>query len=160
MWQVVLGGVIALSGVLLTEWLTRLRDRSDTIRANTKALAFAVPIFTAFYSSHPGTPKPDDDYFGPFWTHREKVFSMLNQLRFLPRWPMRNAKAIRENAEQLLTMLTAVELRYGRDTPLEEGEQLAISAHDNLHSLVFGAVPPPDEELDRYLREGFQMPAD
>ena len=53
MWQVVLGAATALAGVVLTGWLTTLRDHRDRIRASTGALAFSIPIFVAFYSDHP-----------------------------------------------------------------------------------------------------------
>ena len=160
MWEVVLGAAVALVGVVLTNWLTTLRDDRNRIRVSTKTLAFSIPILTGFYSDHPDSPQIDADYFGPYWNHRQEVLSMLNELRWLPRWPMRNARPIRENAKQLLLMLTAVEQRSQKGIAATPNDQFAIIAHDKLHYLVFGLKAPPDDELDRYVRYGFTMPED
>lgn len=159
MWQVILGGAIALGGVLVAEWLARRRDRLDKIRMATAGVAFALPILTAYYSEHPDSPRPENDYSGHFWTLRERLFTMLGELRFLPRWPMRNAVAIRENATTLATMLAAAQIRYYNGQPLTVREQAAISFHDELHSLVFQAEPSNDQLRD-YVADGFPMPVD
>ena len=160
MWEVVLGAAVALAGIVLTSWLTTLRDDLNRIRASARALAFSIPILTGFYSDHPDSPRMDTDYWGPSWTHREEVLSMLNELRWLPRWPMRNAKAIKKNAKLLLVMLTAMHMRQQKDIAATLNDQIAITAHSKLHSLVFGLKPPSYDELNHYVRNGFTIPED
>lgn len=162
MWEVILGAAVALAGVMLTNWLTVLRDARNSIRANTEGLAFSIPILVGFYSDHPESPQVDTDYFGRYWTHRQEALRMLNELRRLPRWPIRNARAIRQNAGQILLMLMAIELRSegGIAATPEDQIQIAMNFHDKVHFLVFGLKPPQDEELDHYVRNGFTIPED
>ena len=161
MWEVVLGAAVALAGVVLTNWLTTVRDARNRIRANTSALAFSMPIYTGFYSAHPESPQMDSDYFGHYWRCRQEVLGMLTELRWLPRWPMRDTRAIRENAKHLLVMLTAMNLRWGEGTAATRSDQLAIVDHfTRLHYLVFGLKPSSDDELERYVRNGFSIPED
>ena len=160
MWQVIIGGAIALSGVLFAEWLRAVQDRRDRVRSDAAALAFALPVLNAHYSESrsPSAPRVDADYFGDFWQLREKVLALLNELRWLPHWPSRNSKAIRETAALLLTLEVAVELRFHDGLKLTMQDQLVLGVHNNLHSLVFGVDPVPKAELDRYVSEGFEMP--
>lgn len=160
MWEVVLGAAVALAGVVLTNWLIALRDARNRIRANTSALAFSMPIYTGFYSDDPDSPQMDSDYFGQYWTCRQEVLGMLGELRWLPSWPMRNARAIRENATLLLVMLTAMNMRRNQGIAATRNDQVAIVFRDKLHDLVFGLKPPPDDELERYVRNGFAIPED
>ena len=155
MWQVLLGGGLVLTGVLLAEWLARGRDRVERVRANVLQLAFSTAIFTSYYSEHPDSPVPDSDYSGPYWSLRESVYRMLGELRYLPQWPMRNAKEIRETAETMLTLLTAVELRFHQGQLLTLEEQAAISLKNNLHSLTFGLGVTPQDKLKKYTDHGF-----
>lgn len=160
MWEVVLGAAIALGGVALTHWLTTLRDNRNRIRACAQELAFSIPILTGFYVDHPDSPQMGTDYFDPSWRLRQEALTMLNDLRWLPRWPLRNAKAIRENAEQLVLLLTAVAMRSQRGIAATPYDQFAISTHNKLHQLVFGLEPPSADELDRYVQSGFTLPED
>lgn len=160
MWEVVLGAAVALAGVVLTNWLTTVRDARNRIRVSTVALAFSIPIYIGFYSDDPDSPRMDADYFGRYWTQREEVLSKLIELRWLPRWPIRNARAIRQNAQQLLLMLTAINLRSQDGVAATVNDQVAVGLHNELHSLVFGLEPLPKDELDRYVREGFTLPED
>jgi len=159
-WEVVLGAAIALGGVVLTHCLTTLRDTRNRIRACAQELAFSIPILTGFYVDHPDSPQMGTDYFGPSWSLRQEALTMLNDLRWLPRWPLRNAEAIRENAEQLVLLVTAMALRSQRGIRATLSDQLAISTHNKLHQLVFGLEPPSADELDRYVRDGFTVDED
>ena len=161
MWEVVLGAAVALAGVVLTNWLTTLRDARNRIRANTSALMFSMPIYAAFYSAHPESPQMESDYFGHYWRLRQEVLGMLTELRWLPRWPMSDARSIRENAKLLLVMLTAMNLRWHEGTAVTPSDQFAITDHfTRLRDLVFGLKPASDDELKRYVRNGFAIPED
>lgn len=156
----IIGGLVVLTGVVLAEWLARSRELRSKVREIASGLAFDMPILMAYYADDPGSPTlGHDDFHGEFWRLRKEVFGGLTVLRTLPRWPMRNARMIRENSELLATMLTAVSLRSMRDLQLSRDDQVAIVAHDNLHSLVFGATPVSADQLDRYDKEGFSLPA-
>lgn len=155
MWQTIIGAAVALAGVLAADWLARNRERRLRIQSNVLELANATPIFTAYYSADPNSPQPDSDYFGSYWTLREQVFRKLGELRYLPRWPMKNAKAIRQEAESMMVYLIAVEFRAQRGIFLSRREQASIHMKHNLHQLVFG-LDTPDQDLLRKLdEEGF-----
>lgn len=154
------GGLVVLIGVVAAELLIRSRETRGEVRAIVSSLAFDMPILMAYYSDDPEAPalRPGD-YHGPFWQLRKDVFTGLNQLRTLPRWPMRNAGKIRKNAELLATLATAAQLRSVRGLPLTRDDQVVIATSDQLHTLVFGTKPVSHDELDRLVKEGFAEPS-
>jgi len=157
----IIGGLVVSIGVVLAEWLIRSRERRSKVRKIVSGIAFDMPILTAYYSDDPEAPRLEPgDYHGEFWRLRQDVLGGLNDLRTLPRWPMKNAKMIRANAEQLVALLTAATLRSTRGLRLSRADQVAITAHDRLHSLVFGTEPVSKDLVDHYSQEGFSMPSD
>ena len=123
-------------------------------------MAFSIPRLTSYYSSVAGSPSPDSDYDSHYWRTHEEVISALNEIRVLPRWPMQNARAVRDNATDLLRVLVAVEFRYNDGFLLTKEDQLAVSMHSRLHELVFRAGPIDDSVFDAYVRDGIPMPPD
>ena len=156
MWQTVIGAGVALVGVLFAEWLARHRRRTLKVQANILDLAFSTPILTAYYSDHPDSPSPDSDYSGPYWTLRQSVFRQLGELRYLPRWPTKNAAKIRDEAEEIMLHLVAIEMRAQKGKLLSVHEQAAIHMKHDLHGLAFGLGVLDQDRLKQLEDEGFE----
>jgi hypothetical protein len=97
-WQSIVGGAIGgatvLLGVLVAEWLTRVRERRDRINDSLfNVLQFSILL----------TVEDTTKVTPHMWIERVTPFQIeVGRLGRQARWPMRNAKEIRQEVHEIL----------------------------------------------------------
>jgi hypothetical protein len=131
----IVGGSAALA-VVLTEWLTRIRTRTDEVRRATRDIIISLPYVTVAIGEH---LDPVDTSIGSPWSERqERVTALLGLIDTSARWPQRHARRIRAD-------FWSEGLRLPRDMLLD------ISAV-GLRQAVFGSRQTLEKEIDSYRR--------
>jgi hypothetical protein len=108
-----ISGLTILVGVIVADWLKRLRDRIDASRRAGSVIAENVRYFLDYLAGH--VLEGPDFAFGAEKSDDEKIFMKdydffmreLENLAESPRWPQRNAKQIRKAAHQLTICIVA-----------------------------------------------------
>jgi len=76
-------------------------------------------------------------------------------VRVRARWPLRNAAAIRAEAEDLAVRLAAAQIRWmQKRSPIRSGEEHEISGA-GLYAAVFKGAKTLDDALSFYEKHGF-----
>lgn len=150
-----LGGAVVLVGIVLSEWLTRLRGRRFRLEDVLSELGMLTAHVVAGVSEHrqsTGEPVP-----APGWRDKaERCRYLCVEARRLPRWPMRRARQIRREAEDLAARLAAVELNFDLEGRLVRlGEVYELTTLDLAHA-AFRSQRTLDDRIAYYRTEGFE----
>lgn len=152
MLQGIVGGLTVVLGVVLAEWLQRMRQRDDQVRGATLELAMLMP--------HVVWPLLDTEYgrsadtsVGSRWSdQREHAVRLLNVIRVTARHGQRRRKRIISHANDLSARLVAAELDlFGQGLRLPRQSVLDLTTAD-LYAAVFGKREPIDDEIAKYRR--------
>lgn len=159
----IVGGLFVLIGVLVAEWLARVGSDRRSIAGDVQLLGRSHPVLLMYYSDVPDSPQvprsPESDQSHEYWQIRRETLLALFNLRVQPRWPMRRARRIRENATHLLRLTMAAEFRYQNGTPLKTADVVFITSESCLAGLLSRRSSPIDNDaFDRYVTDGFPRP--
>jgi hypothetical protein len=151
----VISGVVIVTGILATEWLTRVRNRSDAIRSATHVVAMRMPVALAYMSDHP--PSAQRVEFGTAgWNAYQEVQAALVEIDAASRHRgIRHREAIRHAHEDLTARLFAAWYRcVTRGLYVTDEERLYFGT-ERLTSAVFGERKPFDDKFNHYIKDGF-----
>ena len=159
-------GLTILLGVIVADWLKRLRDRIEASRRTASVILEAVQNFVDYLSRHVLTSV--GSAFGAERSPDEKEFldavafltKELEALADLPRWPQRGAKEMRKIAHQLFICVLANLYHCGSAKVLlnpDDGKELnnlAFDLRDLTHTTLdrhtlLNSVPEKRKELER-----------
>lgn len=140
----VFGGLTVLVGVLVTEWLVRTRERQRRLDQALHDMEVAsVPMF--------GPPKGATREETRRWY--SQFLRAIYDLRREVGWPIRNAKAIREELDQIEIRLTLAAAKLRKGTT-EEWPKLGEVMGKDIRRLVTD-TRRPDSINDALRAEGF-----
>lgn len=146
---VIVGGSAALA-VVLTEWLTRIRARTDVVQRSAREIAMTLPYVVVGMSE--GATPVDTSLGSQWFEKRERVQELLGVVLVSVRWPQRRAARIRACAIDLIARTTAAEMDFILDG-LRLPRSVAVDVmSSDLHAAVFGARKPLDKVIDSYRR--------
>jgi hypothetical protein len=150
-----LAGLVVVLGVVLTEWLTRIRTRGHEVGQAAHDLVINLPIALLYMSSAP----PDDDKPGfgsKAWEANQRVTDAMFRIdRLTRRRPMRHRQAIRRELDDLSARFTALEVRnYQGQMYTARDLQLRVNAGRLFQAAVGDREGPLDEAIERYIESG------
>ena len=151
----VISGAVIVAGILITEWLTRVRNRSDAIRTATHIVVMRLPVALAYMSDNP--PSAQRVEFGTAgWNAYQEVQAALVEIDAASRHRgIRHRIVIRDAHEDLTARLFAAWYRcVTRGLYLTEEERLTFGT-ERLTSAVLGERQPFDDRFNRYIKDGF-----
>jgi hypothetical protein len=108
----------------------------------------------ALWDSLPG--ERPDTAMGSAWSNRrDRIIHLLGEVRFMARWPMRNARAIRAIAEDLTARIGAADSSWFESRkPLTFEDIVNISDH-GLIAVVMPKRAVVEREVEHYKKHGF-----
>ncbi|MFZ2057019.1 MAG: hypothetical protein WAV54_06395 [Acidimicrobiales bacterium] len=151
----VIAGVVVLGGIVLAEWLVRLRDRRDRIREAVKRLVMGLPIFMADASRSPA----GDATFArgtEAWRQYQEVVIAMNEIDVAVRPPfLKGRREIRDANDDIMARTLAVfSLHHAGTSATMPDLYGMIDATARLSKAVLGDREPIDALYQRYLRQG------
>ena len=151
-----LSGGVVLTGVYLTEHLTRRRTRDALLREDLQRANVLLPAGLAFLSPDP----PDSRRFeigSPGWDVDEQVTFLLLRMEATARdYPGDKGRRLREALEDVTARYAAAKVRhYARGLTLSIDERLAINLSDVSAALLPERPMLLDDAIKRYVAEGY-----
>jgi hypothetical protein len=105
-------GLTIIFGVLVADWLKRLRDRIESSRRTASVILVKLGEFMDYLVCHTlegdlldGVEKSRDEK--EFIACFNEIIQEIETLAELPRWPQQNARQIRESANHLVICILA-----------------------------------------------------
>jgi len=148
-------GAVILLGILLTEQLTHVRNRTDEVRASTHLVVMQLPIAIAYMSTTP----PSDrrvEFGSDGYLVYQSVTSALVEIDVATRHRgVRSRRKIRQAQEDLSARLSAAYFRCVSRRQYLTNEERYNFPTDVLHSAVFGSRKDFDDKFKQYLADGF-----
>jgi hypothetical protein len=153
-----IGGAVVLLGIGLTEWLRRIGDRRRQLENAVHDLNIWLPIWLVYLGPDP--PDPKRDKMGtPGWEANQRVVDALFRADVsVRRGPLRKRRKIKRELDSLAAKTAAVFMRARKGQYLTYSEMPEITTAE-VRSLVSGNRDFLDDEIERYVRDGF-LPAE
>lgn len=143
-----LGGLTALAGVLLAEFLVRVRERRRSLNAALDDMHAAAATYLG--GILPGRTQAETQ------AAYSNFVSALGRVKAHARRPLRNAAAIRDEVDNIIARFAVVVARLARDGTVPK---LGPVIGDRIHGLVMGGRKSSADKLDTALRDAGFDPA-
>jgi hypothetical protein len=148
----VFGVVVAVSA---TEWAARVRDRRRGIEEATLELALIVPYVTVPISAVWEGERPDTRLGSEWARQRDRVTGLLAKIRANAKWPLRRARGMRAEVEDLAVRILVAETAWLQTRTLIPADDIHEIAGDLLMGQVFPRMRPLDETIVWYRKHGY-----
>jgi hypothetical protein len=151
-----LSGGVVLTGVYLTEHLTRRRTRDALLREDLQRANVLLPVGLAFLGSDP----PDSRRFeigSPGWDVDQQVTFLLLRMEATARhYPGDKGRRLREAIDDVNARYVAAKVRHlARGLTLSIDDRLAINLAEVSAALLPERPILLDDAIKRYVAEGF-----
>jgi hypothetical protein len=151
-----IGALAVLIGVLVTEWMIRLRNRQARVVEAAAELQLLLPHVTLPISQLWIGDRPDTSYGSEWARRRDQVNRLALRIERDARWPVRNADEIRESAVDTLARVWAMtDLWHGSQSLATPDQHRAVWAGQPSRKMTKQRQPPLDHRMQSY-REQFR----
>jgi hypothetical protein len=138
--EAIVGGLVGAAavvlGILLSEWLNRVRRRREQLEIACRIIGNEGTVLMSMLRH----PAPGDRLPQEF----SHIIQQLGIVRSVARWPLRHHADIKGEANALTTRLTVAMIRWLDRGPLSNDEVRPI-LDGRLYRLVFGGDPLEDD---------------